>query len=76
MSLITPELIALKITCRNLKRSQSLTYLGMLFYEEYEDTHIEHAIRARYGAMRTPAGAIFSRLGNTRSWNAILALTL
>ena len=34
-----------KVAGQDLKRSQSFTYLGMLFHE---DRHIKHALRARY----------------------------
>ena len=51
-----------------LKRSQSLTYLGMLFHE---DRHIKHAIRARYSKACASVGAIYSRYSKLECANTV-----
>ena len=59
-----------KVAGQNLKRSQSFTYLGMLFHE---DQHIKHPIHARYvyGKACASVGAIYFRYSRLECANSV-----
>ena len=60
-----------KVAGHDLKRSQSFTYLGMLFHE---DQHIKHAIHARYSKACASVGAIYSRYSKLNCANSVQLL--
>ena len=60
-----------KVAGQDLKRSQSFTYLGMLFHE---DRHIKHAIRARHSKACASVGAIYSRYSKLECANSVQLL--
>ena len=54
-----------------LQRSQSFTYLGMLFHE---DRNIKHAIQSRFSKACGAVGSIFSRYANLECANSVQLL--
>ncbi len=56
---------------QQLQRSQSFTYLGMLFHE---DRHIKHAIKHRQARALASLGSIFSRYRDLECANSVQLL--
>ena len=56
---------------QQLQRSQSFTYLGMLFHE---DRHIKHAIQHRHAKALASLGSIFSRYRDLECANSVQLL--
>ena len=54
-----------------LQRSQSFTYLGMLFHE---DRSIKHAVHSRFNKACGAVGSIFSRYSNLQCANSVQLL--
>ena len=56
---------------QQLQRSQSFTYLGMLFHE---DRHIKHAVQHRHAKALASLGSIFSRYRDLECVNSVQLL--